>query len=312
MTAVVREQAVIVGSRRSMIGILSPARGEGAGGDKPAVMILNAGIIHRVGPNRMHVELARALANLGYASLRFDLSGIGDSDKRNDGLSPLEASLADIREAADWLEATHGHKRLVLLGLCSGADHSLIYAGSDSRVAGLVLLDPSIPRTAGHYLRYFGHRILQSGRWRDIRGALARLVARIAGSRDHDPGDEEYQARPALDSKEVRAYLSNAYRKALDQDISFLTVFTGDRDHLYNYRNQMLDALKELSFGNRLQLEYFAGCDHTFCSESERGRLVETVAAWMEARRFVAAPAGQPAVPQPPPLQPPLPLPDRA
>ncbi len=309
---IAREQAVIVGSRRSMVGILSPARGDGAGGEKPAVVILNAGIIHRVGPNRMHVELARALASLGYATLRFDLSGIGDSDKRNDGLSPLEASLADIREAVDWLQAARGHERLVLVGLCSGADHGLIYAGSDARVAGLVLLDPSIPRTTGHYLRYFGQRILQSGRWRDVGGALGKLVARLAGSRQPDPRPEDYQARPALDSKEVRAYLSNAYRKALEQDIAFLTVFTGDRDHLYNYRNQMLDALKGLRFGNRLQLEYFAGCDHTFCSEAERGRLVKLVADWIEARKFVAAPAGQAAVPPPPPLQSPLPLPDRA
>ena len=308
---IVREQAVIVGSRRSMVGILSLARDGCAASEKPAVVILNAGIIHRVGPNRMHVELARALAKLGYETLRFDLSGIGDSDKRNDGLSPLDASLADIREALDWLQATRGHQRLVLVGLCSGADHGLIYAGSDSRVGGLVLLDPSIPRTAKHHLRYVGQRILQSGRWRNFNGALKRLVERLAGSRRPEPPDQGYQARPPLDSKEVRAYLSNAYRKALEQDISFLTVFTGDRDHLYNYRNQMLDALKGLRFGNRLQLEYFAGCDHTFCSESERGRLVKLVADWIEARKFVAPPAGQAAVSPVPPL-PSLPLPDRA
>jgi hypothetical protein len=74
----------------------------------------------------------------------------------------------------------------------------------------------------------------------------------------------------------------------------------------------MLDALKGLSFGDRLQLEYFAGCDHTFCSESERRRLIDLIAAWMEGRRFAPLPAGQAAAAPPPPLEAPLPLPDRA
>ena len=311
MTAGIREQAVVIGSRKAMVGVLTPARADRAGAGRPCVVILNAGIIHRVGPNRMHVELARALADLGYPVLRFDLSGIGDSDKRSDGLAPLDACLADVREAADWLEASHGHKRLVLIGLCSGADHSLIYAGTDSRVIGLVLLDPSIPRTAGHYLRYFGERILQWSRWKDIGGALRGLLQRGARLRELGPADEDFQARPALDSREVRAYLTNAYRKALAQDISFLAVFTGDRDFLYNYRNQMLDALKGVKFGNRLQLEYFAGCDHTFCSEHGRKRLVGLVAEWIQGRPFKAAPAAQGVMQPPPPLQSPTPVADQ-
>src|SRR5690606_31730993 len=102
--------------------------------ERLCVVILSAGIIHRVGPNRLHVELARALSAAGCTSLRFDLSGIGDSEKRSDGLPPLDASLADIREAADWLQATRGVDQLILVGLCSGADQGLIYAGGDPRV----------------------------------------------------------------------------------------------------------------------------------------------------------------------------------
>jgi hypothetical protein len=192
-----------------------------------------------------------------------------------------------VREAADWLEATQRCKRLVLVGLCSGADHSLIYAGFDRRVAGLVLLDPSIPRTRGHYLRYFGRRILQPRRWKDMKGSLGKVRARMSRLRGSSASDEAFRGQPDLDSKEVRAYLVNAYRRALEQEISFLAIFTGDREFLYNYRNQMLDALKGLVFGNRLQLEYFSGCDHTFSSEAQRNDLLDLVAVWMEKRDFV-------------------------
>ena len=40
---------------------------------------MNAGSIHRVGPNRSFVRMARRFADLGYPVLRMDLSGIGDS-----------------------------------------------------------------------------------------------------------------------------------------------------------------------------------------------------------------------------------------
>ena len=120
---------------------------------------------------------------------------------------------------------------------------------------------------------------------------LGRHLGRMARRRDQKP-DDGMPASPSLESPEVRAYLTNAYRKAVEQEVSFLAVFTGDRDFLYNYRNQMLDALNGVQFGNRLQLEFFAGCDHTFCSESERGRLVRLVADWIQRQAFKATPAG--------------------
>jgi hypothetical protein len=47
----------------------------------PAVMfvLLNAGAVHRQGPFRLYVHLARRLAALGFSCVRFDQPGIGDS-----------------------------------------------------------------------------------------------------------------------------------------------------------------------------------------------------------------------------------------
>src|SRR5262249_27402146 len=64
---------------RSLFGIhtepLDPPRGKRS----PMVLFLNAGAVHRVGPNRMYVDLARSWAEHGLTSLRLDLSGLGDS-----------------------------------------------------------------------------------------------------------------------------------------------------------------------------------------------------------------------------------------
>jgi hypothetical protein len=84
------EQAVLLGPRRTLVGIVTrplvppdPA--------VPAVVIFNTGIVHRVGHNRMYVTLARMLATAGRVTVRFDQSGLGDSGPRNDRLPPLAA-----------------------------------------------------------------------------------------------------------------------------------------------------------------------------------------------------------------------------
>ena len=83
-------------------------------------------------------------------------------------LSLLEGVLADVREVVDWLVTARQARRIILVGLCSGADHSLVYGISDPRVCGLVLLDPSIPPTRGYYLRYFLRQLVRPQSWINV------------------------------------------------------------------------------------------------------------------------------------------------
>ncbi len=84
-----RERAVVFGDPPDLVGVLTEP--DGVCRDR-GVIILNAGIIHRVGPNRLHVRMARALASLGFPVLRFDFSGQGDSGRRVDGPSYQEST----------------------------------------------------------------------------------------------------------------------------------------------------------------------------------------------------------------------------
>jgi dienelactone hydrolase len=289
------EHAVVVGRRKALIGVIAQPAETAGMPDRPAVIILNAGIIHRVGPSRLHVDLARTLAAIGATVLRFDLSGIGDSEPRDDGLAPLDSSLADIREAIDWLDTSRGFRRIVLIGLCSGADHAAIYGGSDSRVVGLVLLDPSIPRTKGYYWRHLGARLRQPGwlklplRENPIWGIIKRYFHRTAAS---PPAAGQ---APSLDSPVVRAFLGKAYQASVDRGIEFLSVLTAGREDRHNYREQFLDAFPNVAFGTRVRLEYFAASDHTFTYEADRIRLIEVIKEWMEQTSFrgTAAPTSR-------------------
>jgi hypothetical protein len=57
------EQGVLF-SAQSLVGVLTKADEE-SDTSRPTVVFLNAGMVHRVGPNRLHVRLARGRAPRG-------------------------------------------------------------------------------------------------------------------------------------------------------------------------------------------------------------------------------------------------------
>jgi pimeloyl-ACP methyl ester carboxylesterase len=282
----VNEQVLLMGPRKALVGIVTPAaEGVATAPGRPAVVVLNSGIIHRVGANRMTVQLCRRLSGQGFDAVRFDLSGIGDSESRDDGLGLLEASLADIKEALDTLESVRGFKRFVLVGLCSGADHAVVYAGRDPRVTGLVLLDPSIPHTPRYYLNHYARRATRLSSWMNIaRGKhpLWHALGQRMGGAGHAEVPEE-GPRADLDSPEAKAFLSNAYAAAHRSGNRFLAVLTAEREDHHNYREQLIDAFPDVPFGDRLQLEYHEGTDHTFTAEADRERVIEGIVGWIRA-----------------------------
>lgn len=107
-----------------LFGVLtSPAEGTA----RTAVLMLNSGSVHHIGPNRLWVELARAWAARGITVLRLDLSGIGDSRAwpgATDNIVYSPHAASDIAAAVAWLRERPDIQECRLLGLCSGAYHA--------------------------------------------------------------------------------------------------------------------------------------------------------------------------------------------
>jgi len=136
-----KEEVLLVGKSHALVGIITNASNERKNYNLPAILLLNAGLLHRVGPNRMSVKIARDLAALGFTVLRFDFSGIGDSLVSSSNLSFKKRWMNEAQEAIDHLHATRGVERFVLIGLCAGALASFKSACFDSRVVGAVLIN---------------------------------------------------------------------------------------------------------------------------------------------------------------------------
>src|SRR5437868_1693846 len=115
------EKAFRFGATENLLGILTEPDPQAAAADRPAVLWLNAGMMHHVGPFGWYVTLARQFAELGFLSFRIDLSGVGESPHRSDNRPTQQRAADDVIAAMDFLARKRQVKRFVLIGLCSGA-----------------------------------------------------------------------------------------------------------------------------------------------------------------------------------------------
>jgi alpha-beta hydrolase superfamily lysophospholipase len=283
-----QEHATVFGATASLVGIITdPAPGAGRAATCAAI-VLNAGVIHRVGPSRLHVTLGRRLAARGWVSVRFDHSGIGDSPSRRDALPFEQSAILEAREVMNAVQQSRGVERFVLIGLCSGAVTALETAAVDSRVVGAVLINPqgfdasaqwnTYVQARSDAKRYVRRSLFQWESWKRVltgRADYARLFRVL-----------RQQARtvtgPEAAVTTVATRVGSTIRGVLGRGVNLL-MLCSEGDEGVDYMNVILGQdIRSMDGGEHLRIRILRGADHSLTLRASQQQVVDGVAEWAD------------------------------
>lgn len=272
-----RERAISFGPDQALVGIVTLGASRPAGTAPPPLIMFNAGLLHRIGPHRMYVDVARRMADHGRTSLRMDFSGIGDSAARLDGLPATESVISEGQDAMNVLTQATRQQRFVLMGLCSGAYNAFEVARADERVSALVLIDAFPYRTPGYFVRHYGRRFFRLRSWLNLLTGKHPMWDRVRGrhERQHYPVDLPINPLPPRENME------QGLRSLVARGVKLLVIYTAGLAGDYNHRNQFLHTFRGIDFKDLLQLEYLARADHTFTLLEDRAHLLALLERWL-------------------------------
>ena len=248
----------------------------------PGVVVIVGGPQYRVGSHRQFVALSRALAGAGYASIRFDCRGMGDSDG---GLRSFESIDDDIDAAVEALKRESGVDRVVLWGLCDGASAALMHGTRNASVAGVIALNPwarqPATEAAVRLRHYYVSRLLSREFWSKLLGG--RLDPRaslrdLSGAVAANVGSTRAAPPP---------FLARMHAGWCASRLPMLFVLSG-RDLTAREFETWVNADRRRR--GRLAsadcaIERLPDADHTFSTADARDRVTRRTLEWLQALR---------------------------
>lgn len=270
----VNEEPLQFGEGGRMFGILTlPEQVPPGARPFPVFVFLNAGVLHRVGPLRMYVRLARELARHGFAALRVDLSGVGDSPPRP-GSNYRDSVTADFTAIEKALETRLGCRDIIIIGLCSAADNAIRLAPEHSRIRGMVLFDPICFEDPGFRRRALTNLIADK-----LMHPVQSLVVLKRQATKYLKGKRRIDPLSLRDLPD-RAQMQEAFKCVRERCGHILSIFTSYATIYYNRSGQLAEVL-DLDGHDQTSTEVFwPDVEHTYMLDVHRQRLVDTVVAW--------------------------------
>ncbi len=270
------------------------------GPPRAGLLLITAGVKYRTGPSQLYVSIARALADRGVATLRFDAVGVGESDGAIEaGPSHVIFQAAERgRFAPDVELGFHAlgerldpQARIFVGGLCGGGLTAQLAAAGikDQRLAGVLSLNIAIRHTATPgrrpapvaseakaTLAAYPRKLLAGQTWtRLFSGAVGlrhiRRTLSAALGRTH-----------SVEDAGLNPLFIPSFRRLMDRRIPQLLVFSGNDGRWAPFNDLILGpvlggALEGPSHSVRL----IADADHHLCWPEWRNEAIGWIADWM-------------------------------
>src|SRR3569623_1136375 len=252
---------------------------------KKALVLLNAGAVRSIGPNRMYVAIARRCAAEGTLVVRADLSGLGDSPAllgQPDRVVYPDTAAAEIAGLVAWCRSA-GADRVVLGGLCSGGYYALQRAIAGERLAGLIVINPGGPDATPHRATEDAERYRQSIRdpekWKKLLAGDVELrrLATSLWTRVTDRATAALEQVALRLGKPLPTDIGAQLTALVDRGITPTFIFSGGEPDLVMFREHVGPLLGMLERSG-LVLRVVDGADHTFTPMWSQAVLVDEVA----------------------------------
>jgi dienelactone hydrolase len=282
-----QEEPVQFGLDSGLLGVIT--RPTGRTSDALACVMFNFGVTHRVGPRRIQVKMARRLAQEGFATLRFDLSGIGDSQGADAALSFEEQATNDLRAALDEIEKHLGIRQVVIFGLCSGVAPGLRMAAEDSRVIGLLSFDGyAFTSPVANFERRL-RRLL-----RFPKAQISHWIERLLG---HDRPEGDLLKTGERLKVVTPADFAREMDTLIKQGVSIYLIYSGSLQQRDRNHDQMY-PLRGAPFLQKVRYEFMPKVDHSFTDIAGQQFFIDAACRWVEdieAKRASVPSTGAPA-----------------
>jgi len=231
------------------------------------VVFLNSGSEPHVGPGRAWVEYGRALVAAGYATVRLDFSGWGESpDLDHAPGRPYDAHT--IGEAASAVRALDqlGLGPVVLAGLCAGAWIALRVA-VDVPLGGIIAINPQLY-------------------WQDGDPVEADIVAETHARRVGEISRYKSGARwglwTALDMVGARHPASTWLRQLVTGRARVLMIFTDGDDGLQFLEDRVGRAWRRAQRHGAAQVAVVPDIDHAMHRQWRRVEVIAAMRAFLD------------------------------
>ena len=281
---------------------------DGYAPDAPVVLMLSIAENCRTANARFYVRLARELGQRGWASLRIDPRGIGDSEGRLDATLVPELYLLfqrgslvpGARAAIGFLERELGTHPIILTGICGGAITSIIHGGEDPRVTAIAPLEPALlydvqpglgeasaaTRRALQdkllswqpaFTREYARRFLSA-----LRRTYGRLTLIAKGGKSIQPFVDRLGPR-------ANTNILTGLLKCAERGMPIMGVFaeTWDAEAFEGLLPDLRRAYGDSA--DRLQYHKVAKADHLFTEPAHGDEVIQTLIGWLTDLNAAAA-----------------------
>ncbi len=288
----IQEIAVQFGDGADLFGVVSLPLGpkRGTSSERKAVLMLNSGAVHHVGPNRAYVHIARHLARLGHIVLRMDIAGIGDSPPREghrENVVYSRTALRDVGDALEFLRRDYGATEITVVGLCSGAYHAFKAGVAGLPLTGVVAINPltffwkenmslKYPeyRIAADMSRYRTNVLRVSSWMKLLKGQVHLLeLAKVLALRARGMAARPFLALARLLRIPLPDDLPAELRRLRHAAIDLQFVFAENDPGYDILRDQGGGTMRRMHAREQLRLKIIENADHTFTDLTARAML---------------------------------------